>query len=74
MVRDEYLPLIHAEIPDVNFHLIGSKAPDSVRALKGDGVIFHGYVENLEHYLDHCRLAVAPLRYGAGVKARSTRA
>jgi GT2 family glycosyltransferase/glycosyltransferase involved in cell wall biosynthesis len=63
-------PLVHAELPDVKFHLIGSKAPDSVRELKGDGVIFHGFVEDLEHYLDHCRIAVAPLRYGAGVKGK----
>jgi GT2 family glycosyltransferase/glycosyltransferase involved in cell wall biosynthesis len=63
-------PKIHAELPEVSFHLIGSKAPDSVRALKGDGVIFHGYVEDLDQYLNHCRLAVAPLRYGAGVKGK----
>jgi len=63
-------PLIRAQLPDVQFHLIGSKAPDSVRELKGDGVVFHGFVEDLEHYLDGCRLAVAPLRYGAGVKGK----
>ena len=27
-------------------------------------------MEDLEHYLDHCTLAVAPLRYGAGVKGK----
>jgi GT2 family glycosyltransferase/glycosyltransferase involved in cell wall biosynthesis len=63
-------PLIRAELPDVTFHLIGSKAPEQVRALHGDGVQFHGYVEDLEPWLDACRLAVAPLRYGAGVKGK----
>ncbi len=63
-------PLIHARLPEARFHLIGSKAPESVSELKGDGVIFHGFIEDLEHYLDHCRLAVAPLRYGAGVKGK----
>ena len=63
-------PLIHAELPDAKFHLIGSKAPNKVRALKGEGVIFHGFVEDLDPYLDHCTLAVAPLRYGAGVKGK----
>jgi len=63
-------PLIHEVLPDVRFHLIGSKAPENVSSLTGDGVIFHGFVEDLEHYLDHCRLAVAPLRYGAGVKGK----
>jgi len=63
-------PLIHAELPDVEFHLIGSKAPDEVRALEGGGVRFHGFVEDLEPWLDGCRIAVAPLRYGAGIKGK----
>ncbi|MEJ2400590.1 MAG: glycosyltransferase [Xanthomonadales bacterium] len=67
---NEIWPLVHAELPEVVFHLIGSKAPDSVRALDGDGVRFHGFVESLEPWLDNCRLAVAPLRYGAGIKGK----
>jgi GT2 family glycosyltransferase len=63
-------PLIHARLPDVTFHLIGSKAPDSVRALDGNGVKFHGFVESMEPWLDNCRLSVAPLRYGAGIKGK----
>jgi len=63
-------PLIHAELPDLVFHLIGSKAPEQVRALHGNGVHFHGFVESLEPWLDDCRIAVAPLRYGAGIKGK----
>jgi glycosyltransferase involved in cell wall biosynthesis len=63
-------PLIRQELPDVEFHLIGSKAPEEIRALHGNGVRFHGFVESLEPWLDDCRLAVAPLRYGAGVKGK----
>ena len=63
-------PLIHQQLPDLHFHLIGSKAPERVRTLSGDGVIFHGFVESLEPFLSGCRLAVAPLRYGAGVKGK----
>ncbi len=63
-------PLVHEALPGVEFHLIGSKAPEEVRSLHGDGVRFHGYVESLEPWLDDCRLAVAPLRYGAGVKGK----
>ena len=63
-------PLIRAELPDIRFHLIGSKAPDKVRALQGNGVEFHGFVRRLEPWLDGCRLAIAPLRYGAGVKGK----
>ncbi|MCP4048291.1 MAG: glycosyltransferase [Gammaproteobacteria bacterium] len=63
-------PLIHRQLPDMRFHLIGGKAPERVKALSGDGVVFHGFVESLEPFLSDCRLAVAPLRYGAGVKGK----
>jgi glycosyltransferase involved in cell wall biosynthesis len=63
-------PLIRRELPEVEFHLIGSKAPEQVRALAGNGVRFHGFVEDLEPWLDGCRIAVAPLRYGAGIKGK----
>ena len=63
-------PLVRERLPGVNFHLIGSKAPERVRALDGNGVIFHGFVADLQPWLDACRLAVAPLRYGAGVKGK----
>ncbi|MEE4216032.1 MAG: glycosyltransferase [Xanthomonadales bacterium] len=63
-------PLIHEQLPDVEFHLIGSKAPDSVRALDGNGVRFQGFVESMQPWLDNCRLSVAPLRYGAGIKGK----
>jgi glycosyltransferase involved in cell wall biosynthesis len=67
---NEVWPLVHEHLPDIKFHLIGSQAPKQVKALAGDGVVFHGYVESLEPFLDGCRLAVAPLRYGAGVKGK----
>ncbi|GMR14405.1 MAG: hypothetical protein BMS9Abin30_0006 [Gammaproteobacteria bacterium] len=63
-------PLIHACVPQMRFHLIGSRAPGRVRSLSGDGVIFHGFVESLQTFLSDCRIAVAPLRYGAGVKGK----
>ncbi len=63
-------PLVHRQLPKVRFHLIGSKAPEQIRSLGGDGVIFHGFVESLQPFLSDCRLAVAPLRYGAGVKGK----
>jgi len=48
----------------------GSKANERVRSLSGNGVQFHGFVKNLEPWLNRCRLAIAPLRYGSGVKGK----
>jgi GT2 family glycosyltransferase len=63
-------PLVRKQLPDMEFHLVGSKAPEQVRALDGNGVRFHGFVKTLDPWLDGCRLAVAPLRYGAGIKGK----
>lgn len=66
----EVFPRIRAELPDIEFHVIGSKAPEAIRALGGNGVIVHGFVPDILPYMDGCRVSVAPLRYGAGVKGK----
>jgi GT2 family glycosyltransferase/glycosyltransferase involved in cell wall biosynthesis len=66
----EVFPHVRAVLPDVVFHIIGSKAPPEITALAHDGVVVHGFVENLEPFMDGCRISVAPLRYGAGVKGK----
>jgi len=66
----EIWPLVQRQLPRVRFHLVGSKAPEKVRSLKADGLVFHGFVESLDPFLGGCRLAVAPLRYGAGIKGK----
>jgi len=63
-------PLIAVALPDARFHVVGSRMPESLAAIAGERVIYHGFVEDLSPFLDGCRLAVAPLRYGAGVKGK----
>ena len=67
---NEVFPLVRQKLPEVQFHIIGSKAPPEVTRLQQDGVIYHGYVADLEPFLDNVRVAVAPLRFGAGVKGK----
>jgi glycosyltransferase involved in cell wall biosynthesis len=50
--------------------VIGSKATPEILALAHDGVIVHGFVEDLAPFMDGCRVSLAPLRYGAGVKGK----
>ncbi|MBX3726989.1 MAG: glycosyltransferase [Xanthomonadales bacterium] len=66
----EVFPAIRQRLPGVRFHVVGSKMPASIRALAGDAVEIHGHVADLDPFLDGCRIAVAPLRYGAGVKGK----
>ncbi len=68
---DEVLPLVRARLPEVRLHCIGSDPPPSIQALaRREGVLVHGYVRDLAPYMDGCRVAIAPLRVGAGVKGK----
>jgi GT2 family glycosyltransferase/glycosyltransferase involved in cell wall biosynthesis len=70
----EVWPRIRAELPEARFHVVGSRMPESLNALAGNGVEIHGYVEDLTPFLDLCLVSVAPLRYGAGVKGKVNQA
>ncbi len=70
MVR-EIFPLIRAYRDDIVLHLIGGDVTADVQALdKLPGVRVHGHVRDLNPYMDGCRIGLAPLRYGAGVKGK----
>ncbi len=63
-------PAVEAALPEVRLHIVGSRMPDDLRSLADTRVEVHGFVENLDRFLDGCRLSIAPLRYGAGVKGK----
>ena len=67
----EVLPRIRERLPGIRFHCIGGDVPPEVEALaEAPGVLVHGHVPDIAPYMDGCRLALAPLRYGAGVKGK----
>ena len=67
----EVFPLVRARLPQVRFHCIGGNMPEAIVALGAvDGVVVHGHVPDIEPYMQGARIAVAPLRYGAGVKGK----
>jgi GT2 family glycosyltransferase/glycosyltransferase involved in cell wall biosynthesis len=64
-------PLIRDRLPEVHFHCIGGDVPEEIAALASQpGVLVHGHVPDITPYMEGARLAVAPLRYGAGVKGK----
>lgn len=67
---NEIMPHVRNYLPDVKFHIVGSKPPESILDLASDDVVVEGFVEDLTPFLDSMRVAVAPLRYGAGVKGK----
>ncbi|WAT14167.1 glycosyltransferase [Xanthomonas fragariae] len=65
-------PQVRAQLPKVIFHCIGADLPDALKLLADEcpGVQLHGHVPDLVPYMDSARIAVAPLRFGAGVKGK----
>jgi GT2 family glycosyltransferase len=66
----EIFPLVLSEEPTLRFSVIGAAPPAQVRALASDSVRILGHVADVAPFFDGCRLSVAPLRYGAGVKGK----
>lgn len=71
---DEIMPALRTDSPDIRLHLIGSRMPERIRQLHAPGIVVHGFVEDVTPFLKSCRLSVAPLRYGAGVKGKVNQA
>lgn len=68
---DEVFPRVRARLPEVRFHCIGGHVPAAIAELaRCDGVLVHGHLPDIDGYMDGARVALAPLRYGAGVKGK----
>jgi putative sugar O-methyltransferase len=66
----EVWPLLRSRLPEARFLLIGSAMTAKVEALTGDGVEVLGFVPDLQPLLETARIAVAPVRFGAGLKGK----
>jgi GT2 family glycosyltransferase/glycosyltransferase involved in cell wall biosynthesis len=68
---DHAWPLVLAEAPEAELHIVGSHVTAEVQALSNrPGVRVVGFVDDLEGFLAQRRVSVAPLRYGAGAKGK----
>lgn len=62
-------PEVRSHLPGVVVRLVGLPVPE-VSALAAPDVIVTGHVPDLEPFYAASRLAIAPLRFGAGVKGK----
>ena len=67
---NEVMPLLRSNGKAPLLHVVGSKVPPGVQKLAAEDVIVHGFVPDIAPLMDGCRLSIAPLRYGAGVKGK----
>ena len=65
-------PLLRTAIPEIKFRVYGSNVPKKLTdlGLKDDRVVIEGWVEEVREVYDRCRVFVAPLRSGAGIKGK----
>lgn len=68
----EILPLIRRRYPNIHLAIVGSNPTQAVQALAGDRVEVTGFVSDaeLERRYQSARLAICPMRIGAGVKLK----
>jgi glycosyltransferase involved in cell wall biosynthesis len=69
-LKEIFPPLV--ERMDINCYIIGKNPPPELLSLQTPNVIATGYIPDIMPYFEKCRLMVAPLRYGAGVKGKLT--
>ncbi len=67
---NEVLPHVRKALPGVTTYIVGSKVPATIRALAAADFVVTGYVPDITPYFTGCRVSIAPLRYGAGVKGK----
>jgi len=64
-------PKLCRQLPeDAKLLIVGAAPTQAVSDLANERIVVTGYVPELEPYFDRARIFVAPLRYGAGIKAK----
>ena len=64
------MPLLRKRLKEVRFLIYGSQIPKEIEDLSSDSVIIKGYVERVSEVFNTCRVFVAPLQSGAGIKGK----
>jgi O-antigen biosynthesis protein len=71
-LANDVMPLIREQVPDATLSLVGANPTEAVRALASDRVEVTGRVseDELRARYARARIAIVPLRAGAGVKSK----
>jgi len=65
-------PKIKQGLPESKLYIVGSNPPDVIKNLATDDIIVTGFVKDLSTFYNECKVMLAPLRYGAGIKGKIT--
>jgi polysaccharide biosynthesis protein PslH len=67
----EIMPIILKRNPMVKLYIVGGHPPKNIQNLSSSSVVVTGYVTSLKSYFEKADVAIAPLRYGAGIKIKT---
>jgi O-antigen biosynthesis protein len=66
----EVMPLLRQKLPGTRFLVYGSNVTAEIERLASEDVIIKGFVEDVDEVFSSCRVFVAPLLSGAGMKGK----
>jgi len=69
-LKENIMPLVWKDIPDLKVNIIGSYITEEIEALASDKFKLLGFVDDLNAVINTTKLFVAPLRFGAGIKGK----
>lgn len=64
------LPKIKESIPKIQLIVLGANPTSDIMSLASDNIVVTGFVDDPIPYFEKAALAVAPLRFGAGIKLK----
>jgi len=69
---DMVMPLLREALPGVKFRVYGSKVPESLQLLaaKNEDLVIEGWVPTVDAVYNTCRVFIAPMQSGAGIKGK----
>ncbi|WP_249674975.1 glycosyltransferase [Pseudomonas abieticivorans] len=71
-LKNSLWPLIRQQLPKAQLHVYGAYTPPKATALNNPAQGFHvrGWAEDALQVMEDARVALAPLRFGAGIKGK----
>jgi len=73
---DEVFPEIQRQIPEIQIIIAGSHIPEKITSYASANIVIKGFVSDLElnRLYSSIKIAVIPLRFGAGLKGKTVEA
>ncbi len=73
-LKQSIWPLIRKKLPEAKLHIFGAYLPQQIKEIHRpkEGFFVHGWVNDLDEQVQHARVVLAPLRFGAGIKGKLT--